>query len=61
MTFWTAQQCLKIVSVQSALRTGRYFRAKSWAAVLEILRQADKRLARIVAAHQSSESAISRQ
>jgi hypothetical protein len=50
MTFWTPEQCLKIVGVQSAFRKGDYFRAKSWAAVLEIMRQADASLAGVVEA-----------
>lgn len=50
---WTPEQCLKFVGVQSAFLEGRYFRAKSWAAVLEILRQADESLAAIVATHEA--------
>lgn len=50
--FWTPEQCLKIVGVQSSwFRKGQYFRAKSWAAVLEIMRQADNSLAAVVNDH----------
>lgn len=52
-SLWLAERCLKIVAVQSAYRPGQYFRAKSWAAVLEIMRQADDHLAAIVSDHKS--------
>jgi hypothetical protein len=39
--FWTPEQCLKIVGVQSSFRRGDYFRGKSWDAVLELLRRTD--------------------
>jgi hypothetical protein len=45
---WTSERALKIVGVQSAYLAGHYFRAKSWAAVLKILRQADQRLAVVI-------------
>jgi hypothetical protein len=48
VSFWTPEQCLRIIGVQSAWLKGKYFRAKSWAAVLEIMRQTDDRLAAIV-------------
>jgi hypothetical protein len=51
---WTPEQCLKIVGVQSAWLKGKYFRANSWAAVLEILRQTDDRLAAIVNEHKAA-------
>ena len=53
MAVWTPEQCLKIVGVQSAFLEGKYFRGKSWAAVLEIVRQVDESLAAIVAAHKA--------
>ena len=42
------------MSVQSAWLKGKYFRAKSWAAVLEIMRQTDDRLAAIVNDHKAA-------
>jgi hypothetical protein len=57
MAVWTPEQCLKIVGVQSAFLEGRYFRAKSWAAVLEIMRQVDESLAAIVATHEAENAA----
>ena len=48
MKFWTPEQCLKMVGVQSSFRKGRYFRAKCTAALLKILRKADNRLAGVV-------------
>ncbi len=48
---WSPERCLKIVGVQSAYRKDQYFRAKSWAAVLEIMRQTDDRLAAVVNEH----------
>jgi hypothetical protein len=49
--FWTPEQCLHIVGVQSSFRRGRYFRGKSWAAVLEVLRQTDQSLRAAVDAY----------
>jgi hypothetical protein len=54
VSLWTPEQCLKIIGVQSAWRKGKYFRAKSWAAVLEIMRQTDDRLAAIVNEHKAA-------
>jgi hypothetical protein len=50
---WTPERSLKIVGVQCAYRRGQYFRAINWAAVLEIMRQTDDRLAKIVSEHKS--------
>jgi len=52
---WTPERCLKIVGVQSAYLPHQYFRAKSWAAVLEIMRQTDERLATIVSEYKSQQ------
>jgi hypothetical protein len=57
---WSPERCLKIVGVQSAYRKDQYFRAKSWAAVLEILRQSDERLSAIVNEHRARQSPASR-
>jgi hypothetical protein len=51
---WTPERALKIVGVQSAFVRGRYFRAKSWEAVLQLLRQADPALTAIVDANLDS-------
>jgi hypothetical protein len=53
VSFWTPEQCLRVVGVQSAWLKGQYFRAKSWAAVLEIMRKTDERLAAIVNEHRA--------
>jgi hypothetical protein len=50
---WTPERSLKIVGVQCAYRPGQYFRAITWATALEIMRQADDRLAAIVSEHKS--------
>jgi len=39
VSFWTPEHCLRVVGVQCASLKGRYFRAKSWGAVLAIMRQ----------------------
>jgi len=46
---------LRAVGVQSSFRKGRYFRVKSWAAVLKMLRQADAALAPLIDGHTSRE------
>ncbi len=48
ISVWIPEQCLKAVGVQCSFRPGQYFRAKSWAAVLEIMRKCDHELAAIV-------------
>lgn len=39
MLFWTPEQCLKIVGLQASFKPGRWFRAKSWAYVHEMIRR----------------------
>jgi hypothetical protein len=52
---WAPERVLRAVGVQSLFRKGRYFRVKSWAAVLTMLRQADAALAPLIDAHTSHE------
>lgn len=51
MRVWSPESCLKIVGVQSSFLRGRYFRAKSWAAVMETMRQIDQKLSGVIDAH----------
>ena len=53
--FWAPARVLRAVGVQSSFRKGRYFRVKSWAAVLKMLRQADATLAPLIDAHTTRE------
>ena len=52
-SIWTPEQCLKIVGVQCAFRDARYFRAKSWSAVLSVLQEIDDRLAALIRTHRA--------
>ena len=56
---WAPERVLKVVGVQSSMelvqKGQRYFRVKSWAAVLKMLRQADPTLAPPIDAHTSRE------
>jgi hypothetical protein len=52
---WVPERVLRAVGVQSSFRPGRYFRVKSWAAVLKMLRKADPALAPLVDAHTNRE------
>jgi hypothetical protein len=54
-TFWSPSRVLRAVGVQSSFREGQYFRVKSWAAVLKMLRRADASLAPLIDAHTSRE------
>jgi len=49
--FWAPARVLKAIGVQSSFREGCYFRVKSWAAVLMMLRRADATLAPLIDAH----------
>lgn len=53
--FWAPARVVRAVGVQSSFLRGRYFRVKSWAAVLKMLRQADAALAPLIDAHTSRE------
>jgi hypothetical protein len=52
--FWMPERCLTIVGVQSACLERKYFRAKSWAVVLEIMRKCDDDLAAIISEYHAS-------
>ena len=54
VSVWTPEQCLRVVGVQSDWFRGKYFGAKSWAAVLEAMRQSDYRLADAVNEHRAA-------
>jgi hypothetical protein len=59
---WAPERVLRAVGVQSSMeleRKGqRYFRAKSWAAVLKVLRKADPTLAPLIDAHTTREFGV---
>lgn len=53
---WAPARVLSAIGVQSSFREGRYFRVKSWTAVLKLLRGADAALAPLIDEYTSRRS-----
>ena len=52
---WAPARVLRAIGVQSSFREGQYFRVKSWAAVLKMLRKGITALAPLIDAHTKRE------